>query len=192
MLKLQRRHIVECAFALLVLVRDLTDKGREVIDKHESALIHHLALLGDFGAKRANDQSRVHLRRRLKFLRVEIVGKRVVRFECKFETEGSSDRMIPLEAAPREIDGEKVVNVLLEISSRHVTAEVAVLVALCSFTFAFGTILMFGIVLVSEPHILGPLKNLSPWFAIDEGLARGIGVALLAFCALRVTVWRSM
>jgi hypothetical protein len=63
-------------------------------------------------------------------------------------------------------------------------AEVAVLVALCSFTFGFGTILLLGLVLVGEPHILAPLASLSPYFAISEGVARVIGFAMLAFCAI--------
>ncbi len=62
--------------------------------------------------------------------------------------------------------------------------EVAVLVALCSFTFMFGTILMLGLVLVTEPQILEPLRSLSEHFAIGRGVARAIGAALLAFCAL--------
>ena len=70
-------------------------------------------------------------------------------------------------------------------------AEVAVLVALCSFTFAFGTILLMGIVLVYEPHILAPLSKLSPWFTIGETPARLIGLAMLAFCALyTLGAWR--
>ena len=70
-------------------------------------------------------------------------------------------------------------------------AEVAVLVALCSFTFAFGTILLLGIVLVYEPHILAPLAKLSPWFTISETVARLIGLGLLAFCALyTLGAWR--
>ena len=63
-------------------------------------------------------------------------------------------------------------------------AEVAILVALCSFTFAFGTILLLGLVLVGEPQILGPLQTLSPWFAINPNVARLVGIGLLAFCAL--------
>lgn len=63
-------------------------------------------------------------------------------------------------------------------------AEVAVLVAVCSFTFAFGTILLLGLVLVWEPQILAPLASLSHWFAIGETPARLIGFGLLAFCAL--------
>ena len=61
-------------------------------------------------------------------------------------------------------------------------AEVAVLVALCSFTFAFGTILLLGLVLVLEPQILKPLTSLSRHFAIGEGAARLTGFGLLAFC----------
>ena len=61
-------------------------------------------------------------------------------------------------------------------------AEIAVLVALCSFTFAFGTVLMLGFVLVVEPQILRPLSSFSRHFAIGEPAARLIGVGLLAFC----------
>lgn len=63
-------------------------------------------------------------------------------------------------------------------------AEVAVLVALCSFTFAFGTILLMGLVLVIEPEILRPLTRLSKWFAIGDGTARLIGFGMLGFVAL--------
>jgi uncharacterized membrane protein YbhN (UPF0104 family) len=63
-------------------------------------------------------------------------------------------------------------------------AEVAVLVALCSFTFAFGTILLLGLVLVGEPYILAPLSRLSPYFAIGETAARLIGLGMLAFCLI--------
>jgi len=62
--------------------------------------------------------------------------------------------------------------------------EVAVLVALCSFTFAFGTILLMGLVLLYEPEILRPLGRLSSWFAIGDNGARLIGVAMLGFVAL--------
>lgn len=64
------------------------------------------------------------------------------------------------------------------------SAEVALLVALCSYTFGFGTILLLGLVLVGEPHILAPLSSLASWFAISEGMARGIGFGLLGFCLL--------
>ncbi|MCP8940937.1 UPF0104 family protein [Alsobacter sp. SYSU M60028] len=63
-------------------------------------------------------------------------------------------------------------------------SEVALLVALCSFTFAFGTLLLLGLVLVGEPQILRPLASLSPWFAIHETAARLAGLAMLAFVAL--------
>ncbi|WP_336813828.1 lysylphosphatidylglycerol synthase transmembrane domain-containing protein [Bosea sp. MMO-172] len=63
-------------------------------------------------------------------------------------------------------------------------AEVAVLVALCSFTFAFGTIFLMGLVLIYEPQILHPLERMSRWFAISDNTARLIGVGMLAFVAL--------
>lgn len=63
-------------------------------------------------------------------------------------------------------------------------AEVAVLVALCSFTFAFGTILLMGLVLIYEPEILRPLTRLSRWFAIGDDTARLIGIGMLAFVVL--------
>ena len=63
-------------------------------------------------------------------------------------------------------------------------AEVAVLVALCSFTFAFGTIFLMGLVLLYEPQILHPLERMSKWFAITDNTARLIGVGMLAFVAL--------
>jgi len=64
------------------------------------------------------------------------------------------------------------------------TGEVAVLVALCSFTFAFGTILLLGITLILEPHILEPLSSLSRHFSIGPTAARLIGLALIGFCML--------
>lgn len=63
-------------------------------------------------------------------------------------------------------------------------AEVAVLVALCSFTFAFGTLILLGLVLVFEPEILAPLGKLSHWFAIGDTAARAIGFGMLGFCLL--------
>jgi uncharacterized membrane protein YbhN (UPF0104 family) len=69
--------------------------------------------------------------------------------------------------------------------------EVAVLVGLCSYTFAFGVIILLGIVLVLEPGILAPLGELSGAFAMGDHLARGLGLALLAFCALyTIGSWR--
>ena len=66
------------------------------------------------------------------------------------------------------------------------TPEVAVLVALCSFTFAYGTIMLVGAVLVIEPEILTPVADAVGWREIGRGAAIGIGVLLLAFCALYV------
>jgi hypothetical protein len=63
-------------------------------------------------------------------------------------------------------------------------AEVAILVALCSFTFAFGTIILLGWVLLWEPQILKPLTSLSAKFDLGETPARIIGVGLLVLCAL--------
>jgi uncharacterized membrane protein YbhN (UPF0104 family) len=63
-------------------------------------------------------------------------------------------------------------------------AEIAILVALCSYTFAFGTILLLAFVLIGEPQILAPLEKLSSHFAIGEHVARMIGFGLLGFVAL--------
>jgi len=63
-------------------------------------------------------------------------------------------------------------------------AEVAVLVALCSFTFAFGTMLLLGWVLIWEPQILKPLTSLSPKFDLGETPARILGIVLLCLCFL--------
>ncbi|MCA0401928.1 MAG: lysylphosphatidylglycerol synthase domain-containing protein [Proteobacteria bacterium] len=58
-------------------------------------------------------------------------------------------------------------------------AEVAVLVALCSFTFGFGTILLGGVVLVYEPEIVQPL---APWMSL--AMTRLIGFGMIAFCVI--------
>lgn len=64
--------------------------------------------------------------------------------------------------------------------------EIAVLVAICSFTFfAFGTILYRGqLVLLYEPQILRPLAELSPFIARRsniEAFGRLVGMASIAF-----------
>lgn len=59
-------------------------------------------------------------------------------------------------------------------------AEVGVLVALCSFTFGFGAVLLGGLVLVGEPDIIQRL------FDIPQGWAFGAGVLLLLLVALYV------
>lgn len=63
-------------------------------------------------------------------------------------------------------------------------ADVTVLVALCSYTFAFGTILLTGIVFVWEPQVLAPMAKLGSAFAIGETVTRMIGIGMLAFCLL--------
>lgn len=59
-------------------------------------------------------------------------------------------------------------------------AEVGVLVALCSFTFGFGAVLLGGLVLVGEPEIIHRL------FDISEAWAFGVGLLLLGLVALYV------
>ncbi|KAF0229593.1 MAG: hypothetical protein FD175_1931 [Beijerinckiaceae bacterium] len=61
--------------------------------------------------------------------------------------------------------------------------EVAVLVALCSFTFAFGTILLGGFVLLFEPHLVQPLAKLGK-IPISDTLVMVIGGAMIGFCVL--------
>ena len=58
--------------------------------------------------------------------------------------------------------------------------DVGVLVAFCSFTFALGTTLLGGVVLVFEPEIMRGL------FHVDPLLARSAGVAMLLFVALYI------
>jgi uncharacterized membrane protein YbhN (UPF0104 family) len=56
--------------------------------------------------------------------------------------------------------------------------EVAVLVAFCSFTFAFGMILIGGVVFTFEPELIQRLLSVPEW------TARMIGIGCLAFVAL--------
>ncbi|WP_297322927.1 YbhN family protein [uncultured Bartonella sp.] len=59
--------------------------------------------------------------------------------------------------------------------------EIAVLVGFCSFTFALGTILLSGIVLVLKPNIISLVHNNIPtWLAVT------IGLGMLAFVGLYV------
>ena len=70
-------------------------------------------------------------------------------------------------------------------------AEVAILVALCSFTFAYGTVLLTGFVLVVEPEIVQPLAELIPSLDLPATLVEAIGAAMLGLCALYVIgSWR--
>jgi uncharacterized membrane protein YbhN (UPF0104 family) len=67
-------------------------------------------------------------------------------------------------------------------SSRGLTAaEVGVLVAFCSFTFALGTLLLTGLVLVVEPGILDRFVDVLPLEA-----SAPTGLVLLALVALYV------
>lgn len=60
-------------------------------------------------------------------------------------------------------------------------SEVGVLVAFCSFTFALGTVMLFGLVLVLEPEIVGRFAEFLPIEA-----AFSTGVFILALVALYV------
>src|SRR3954467_15199090 len=60
-------------------------------------------------------------------------------------------------------------------------AQVAVLVALCSFTFFLGTVLLGGIVLVVDPHLLTRLEGRLPGFLTDPKTALIVGIGMLAF-----------
>jgi hypothetical protein len=64
--------------------------------------------------------------------------------------------------------------------------QVAVLVAICSFTFGLGTILLGGVVLTFEPNQLARLSGLLPAFLTNPTTARLLGIALLAFVLLYV------
>ena len=59
-------------------------------------------------------------------------------------------------------------------------ADVGILVAFCSFTFALGTVTLGGFVLVYEPEIVQRL------FAIQPGIARLVGSLMLIAVALYV------
>lgn len=60
-------------------------------------------------------------------------------------------------------------------------SEVGVLVAFCSFTFALGTVMLFGLVLVLEPEIVGRFSHVLPIEA-----AFSTGIFILALVALYV------
>jgi len=68
-------------------------------------------------------------------------------------------------------------------------AQVAILVAVCSLTFALGTVLLGGIISVLEPEQLGRFHGMLPErfrFLTDPVTARLIGVVFLAGVALYV------
>lgn len=65
-------------------------------------------------------------------------------------------------------------------------AQVAVLVALCSFTFFLGTILLGGITLVVDPNLLTRLEGRLPGFLTDPKTALAVGFGMLGLVALYV------
>jgi len=62
--------------------------------------------------------------------------------------------------------------------------QVAVLVALCSFTFGLGTILLGGVVLTLNPELLTRLEGVLPEALTNPTTARIVGLLLLGFVAL--------
>jgi uncharacterized membrane protein YbhN (UPF0104 family) len=60
-------------------------------------------------------------------------------------------------------------------------AEIGVLVAFCSFTFAFGVVFLTGLVLVVEPEIVERFVDILP-----ESFSRGTGYLLLGLIGLYV------
>jgi uncharacterized membrane protein YbhN (UPF0104 family) len=69
--------------------------------------------------------------------------------------------------------------------------EVAILVALCSFTFAYGTVLLMGLVFVFHPEIVQPLTTLLPSLDLPERMVQLVGAVMLGLCALYVLgSWR--
>jgi len=72
-------------------------------------------------------------------------------------------------------------------------AEVATLIAMCSFTFLFGCVLLLGVVLLFEPEIVLSLSSLIPWMTLPIWLIRATGIFLLFLCALYVLgSWRTL
>jgi uncharacterized membrane protein YbhN (UPF0104 family) len=64
--------------------------------------------------------------------------------------------------------------------------QVAVLVALCSFTFALGTVVLGGLVLVLDPGLLTRVEDRVPAALANPVTARVIGLVLLGFVTLYV------
>jgi glycosyltransferase 2 family protein len=64
--------------------------------------------------------------------------------------------------------------------------QVAVLVALCSFTFGLGTVLLGGLVLTIEPELFSRLPDEIPEVLRDETTARVIGLLMLGIVVLYV------
>lgn len=64
--------------------------------------------------------------------------------------------------------------------------QVAVLVALCSFTFGLGTIVLGGLTLVLDPGVLSRLEGILPSALTNPTTAWVIGLALLGLVAVYV------
>lgn len=63
--------------------------------------------------------------------------------------------------------------------------DIGVLIVFCSFTFALGTLLSGGVVLVSQPDLIKRVADVSPWLSVM------IGGLMLGFVALYVLgSWR--
>lgn len=72
-------------------------------------------------------------------------------------------------------------------SSKGLSApQIAVLVALCSFTFGLGTVLLGGVTLTLDPSLLGRLEGLLPTALTNPTTARVLGLLMLGFVALYV------
>jgi len=70
-------------------------------------------------------------------------------------------------------------------------ADITILIALCSFTFLFGTMLLLGVVLIGEPTILSPLVDIFPVFRTILPAVQLVGMAMIGFCLLyTVGAWR--
>jgi uncharacterized membrane protein YbhN (UPF0104 family) len=65
-------------------------------------------------------------------------------------------------------------------------AQVAVLVALCSFTFGLGTALLMGLSFVFDPELLSRLEERVPPLLANPTTARVFGLFLLAFVLIYV------
>jgi hypothetical protein len=78
-------------------------------------------------------------------------------------------------------------------SAKGLTAtDITVLIALCSFTFLFGTMLLLGLVLTGEPAILSPLVAIFPIFASILPAVRFVGLAMIGLCVLyAIGSWRN-
>src|ERR671913_173143 len=65
-------------------------------------------------------------------------------------------------------------------------AQIAVLVALCSFTFGLGTVLLSGVTLALSPTLLQRLEGLLPAALTNPTMARIMGLLMLGLVALYV------